>query len=133
MEHSPGKQKEDDMSEKKTIAIELNEANTKSLRFAAEVLEMEPERLLNEWILRDQMRDILDAKIGTLRDLFEMTEFEDVETARRIGERITAFERGGGLDCSSPLQIRIKGGMITPLRWGQRGRPGRLNVNRVNE
>ena len=98
------------MSTKKTLTVTLDEENARGLLFAADVLEEEPEDLLNEWVLRDEMRDVLQGETGILRDWFEATIFEDEETAQRIGNRIVAFEKKAGLNCKEPPIRQIDNG-----------------------
>jgi len=97
------------MSTKKTLTVTLDEENTKGLLFAAEMLGIEPEELLNDWILRDDMRAALKANSGYLTDvLISMIEFENEETAQRVAGKLKAFEIAQGFKNSFQLQMNVK-------------------------
>lgn len=75
-----------------TMTVTLNRENTRNLRFAARMIQVEPERLLNDWILRDPLRDMREPGSGALRDLVEMTAFSSEEGALTVAGNLARLE-----------------------------------------
>ena len=92
-----------------TMTVTLNRENTRNLRFAARMIQVEPERLLNDWILRDPLRDRREPGSGALRDLVEMTAFSSEEEALSVAGNVARHEqrRGAGF---RPLAPEVRGG-----------------------
>ena len=75
------------------MKLELNEANARRLLFVANLLELDPEHLLNDWMLSDWLKDLEDAGAGCLRELYKETQYDDAKTAKRAAVRVMSFER----------------------------------------
>jgi c-di-GMP-related signal transduction protein len=97
------------MSKETRLTVTLDEENTKGLMFTAEMLEIDPVELLNDWILRDDMRAALKANSGYLTDvLISMIEFENEETAQRVAGKLKVFEQAQGFRNAIPLRVNAK-------------------------
>jgi len=75
------------------MKLELNEENARRLLFVANLLELEPERLLNDWMLSDWLKDFEDAGTGCLRGLYKETQYDAEKTAKRVAVRLMSYER----------------------------------------
>lgn len=86
------------------MRIKLNEQNTRNLLFVANLLEIEPEHLVNDWLLRDYPADLVNAGTGGLRALYETIEYDNPRMAKRVAVRLMSWERKqmGGKDHGLP-------------------------------
>jgi hypothetical protein len=86
------------------LTTKLSMENSISLSFLAKVLNMEPEQILNRFILRDMFSTAMDQRSGYLRDVVEHggMVFPTVEAKTAVMRKIKDFEKNG-LEHFAPL------------------------------
>lgn len=90
------------------LTITLDAENSKHLRTAAALIELEPGVLLNNFLLRDVLKDIADPQCDSMRDLIvEAARYKDIDEAKRIAGKLHDFEERAGE--SSPLVLDVAG------------------------
>ena len=90
------------------LTFTLDAENSKRLRLAAALIELEPAVLLNNFLLRDMLRNIADPHGDAMRDLIvEGMRYEDIDEAKRIAGKLHDFEERAGE--SSPLVLDVAG------------------------
>ena len=91
------------------MKIELSEENARRLLWVANLLEVSPDDLLNEWMLSDWLKDFGDPLSGNLRCLYEEREYDTEKQAKRVAVRLAAWERQQGHYIGLP-EIRVRKG-----------------------
>ncbi len=86
------------------IQITLTAENTENLRFAAKMSGIEPERIVNEWLLLDLLREVRNPGSGALRDLIGMTVYYDPAEAEEVKQRVADWERAADRDLG-PVEV----------------------------
>ena len=89
------------------MTVTLNRENMRNLLFAAKMLDVEPDRLLNEWLLLDMLRDMRDPQSGALRELAYATVFDGAERAAAFNRNLARFEKRRGIN-SAPMVLDVK-------------------------
>ena len=90
------------------LTITLDAENSKRLRTAAALIELEPAVLLNNFLLRDMLQNIADPHGDSMRDLIvEAARYKDIDEAKRIAGKLHDFEERAGE--SSPLVLDVAG------------------------